>query len=99
MQEEIKTLSGSSIIITQNTTGRNLLDQAGSSLNRISFFWLCSSFSLLLFGIKLWLINFYGNATPVWDQWDAEAKNLYKPFLDGTLSWHQLFAAHNEHRV
>jgi len=53
----------------------------------------------ILFGIKLWLIGTYGNATPYWDQWDAEAANLYKPFLDGTLDWTNLFALHNEHRI
>jgi len=58
-----------------------------------------SAFALILFGIKLWLIGTYGNATPFWDQWDAEAANLYKPFLEGTLTWHNLFSAHNEHRI
>jgi hypothetical protein len=58
-----------------------------------------SAFALILFGIKLWLIGTYGNATPFWDQWDAEAANLYKPFLEGTLTWHDLFSAHNEHRI
>ena len=58
-----------------------------------------SAFAAMLFGIKLWLIGTYGNATPFWDQWDAEAANLYKPFLEGTLSWADLFAPHNEHRI
>ncbi|MCP5196814.1 MAG: hypothetical protein H6974_08530 [Gammaproteobacteria bacterium] len=56
-------------------------------------------FSLFLFGIKLWLIGAYGNATPFWDQWDAEAALLYKPFLEGTLSWTDLLVPHNEHRI
>jgi hypothetical protein len=56
-------------------------------------------FALLLFGIKLWLIATYANATPYWDVWDAEARNLYHPFFEGTLSWKDLFAAHNEHRI
>ena len=58
-----------------------------------------SAFAAMLFGIKLWLIGTYGNATPYWDQWDAEAVNLYKPFLEGTLCWTDLFAPHNEHRI
>ena len=58
-----------------------------------------ASFSSVLFGVKLWLINSFGNATPYWDQWDAEAANLYKPFLDGTYVWTNLFAFHNEHRI
>ncbi len=62
-------------------------------------FWAFSAFAAMLFGIKLWLIATYGNATPFWDQWDAEAANLYKPFLEGTLHWADLFAPHNEHRI
>jgi len=58
-----------------------------------------SAFATMLFGIKLWLIGTYGNATPFWDQWDAEAENLYKPFLEGTLGWTDLFVPHNEHRI
>ena len=57
------------------------------------------SFALLLFGIKLWVIGTYGNATPFWDQWDAEAANLYMPYLDHTLTWSHWFYPHNEHRI
>lgn len=67
--------------------------------NRWMPFLAFSSFATILFGIKLWLIGTYGNATPYWDQWDAEAENLYRPFLEGTLSWTDLFALHNEHRM
>ena len=56
-------------------------------------------FATILFGVKLWLIGTYGNMTPFWDQWDAEADLLYKPFLNGTLSWEDLFKPHNEHRI
>lgn len=62
-------------------------------------FLVFSAFAATLFGIKLWLIGAYGNATPFWDQWDAEAANLYKPFLEGTLGWADLIAPHNEHRI
>ncbi len=58
-----------------------------------------STFAVMLFGIKLWVIDTYGNATPYWDQWDAEAANLYKPFIEGTLGWTDLFTPHNEHRI
>lgn len=57
------------------------------------------AFAAILFGVKLWLIGMYANATPYWDQWDAEAVKLYKPFLEGTLRWADLFAPHNEHRI
>ena len=56
-------------------------------------------FATIFFGIKLWLIGNYGNAIPFWDQWDAEAANLYQPYLKNTLSWTELFSLHNEHRI
>ncbi|HEV8284101.1 MAG TPA: hypothetical protein VGQ09_07310 [Chitinophagaceae bacterium] len=52
-----------------------------------------------LFGIKLWVIGKYGNATPYWDEWDAEAANLYKPYLSGELRFKDLISPHNEHRI
>ncbi|MDE2420816.1 MAG: hypothetical protein KGO49_06485 [Gammaproteobacteria bacterium] len=57
------------------------------------------AFATLLFSAKLWLICSYGNPTPFWDQWDAEAAKLYAPFLEGTLHLQDLFSAHNEHRI
>lgn len=57
------------------------------------------AFVLIFFGLKLWVIGAYGSATPFWDQWDTEAENLYKPFLEGRLNWIDLFAPHNEHRM
>lgn len=65
-------------------------------LIQICFFF---GFASVLFGIKLWVIGSYGNATPFWDQWDAEAALLYEPFLKGTLTWANLIAPHNEHRI
>jgi hypothetical protein len=58
-----------------------------------------ASFALLLFGVKLWVIGSYGNATPYWDQWDGEAANLYSPSFNHTLSWRSMFNCHNEHRI
>lgn len=57
------------------------------------------AFFLVVFGARLWLVQNYGNALPFWDQWDAEAANLIKPWLDGTLTAGSLFAPHNEHRI
>lgn len=65
---------------------------------RISIGW-AAAFGLALFGIKLWLIGNYANATPFWDQWDSEAAFLYQPYLEGKLGWTDLFAPHNEHRI
>lgn len=54
---------------------------------------------LVLLAAKLWLIGTYGNATPFWDQWDAEGALLFDPWLRGDLQWGELFSAHNEHRI
>ena len=54
---------------------------------------------MIVFGAKLWLIGTFGSATPYWDQWDAEAFLLFKPYLEGKLPLSQLWAAHNEHRI
>lgn len=54
---------------------------------------------LVVLGSKFWLISAFGSATPFWDQWDAEAVLLYKPYLEGTLRVGDLFAPHNEHRI
>lgn len=50
-------------------------------------------------GARLWLVATYGSATPYWDQWDAEADRLYKPYLEGNLDPADLLAHHNEHRI
>ena len=55
--------------------------------------------ALVILGAKLLLIERFGANVPFWDQWDAEAALLYKPYLEGTLGWADLFAAHNEHRI
>ncbi len=54
---------------------------------------------LVIIGAKLWLVGNFGNGVPFWDQWDAEGRLLFKPFLAGTLRLDQLFAYHNEHRT
>jgi hypothetical protein len=54
---------------------------------------------LAILGSKAWLIGTHGSATPFWDQWDAEAALLYRPYFAGTLTLADFFAAHNEHRI
>jgi hypothetical protein len=54
---------------------------------------------LAIAGAKIWLVAAYGSAIPFWDQWDAEWARLFRPYLAGTLSFGDLFAAHNEHRI
>jgi hypothetical protein len=55
--------------------------------------------AVVLLALKAWVIADFGNPTPFWDQWDAEAELLYKPYLEGTLRLEDLFRAHNEHRI
>lgn len=52
-----------------------------------------------IFVAKLWVIRQYGSSVPQLDQWSGEAWKLYKPYLEGTLSFSDLFAPHNEHRI
>ena len=54
---------------------------------------------LVILGARLWLIRTFGSATPFWDQWDGEAAELYKPYLEGNLRLTSLFSLHNEHRI
>lgn len=53
---------------------------------------------LLICGAKLWLINGFGNPTPFWDEWDAEA-GIIKGYIEGTLSPGIFFEGSNEHRI
>lgn len=45
------------------------------------------------------MISGYGSALPIHDQWDGEAAFLFKPWLENTLRWSDLFSPHNEHRL
>jgi hypothetical protein len=54
---------------------------------------------LTVTGARLWLVRAFGSTTPFWDQWDAEAAAVFKPYLNGTLRVAHLFEAHNEHRI
>ena len=57
------------------------------------------SFVLAAFGAKLWIIARYGNATPFWDEWDAQAVILFIPYYDSTLSLQNFLTPDNEHRL
>src|SRR5262245_10918087 len=54
---------------------------------------------LVTFGLKLWLIHNNAVSCPFWDEWDIEARRLYKPWLEGNLTWLKLIEPHNEHRL
>jgi hypothetical protein len=57
------------------------------------------AFIFIVFGAKVVIISNFGSSIPYWDQWDAEADHLYRPWIEGTLRWLDLFANHNEHRI
>lgn len=50
-------------------------------------------------GVQLWLVAVAGTDIPFHDQWDAEGAHLVPAIRDGTYTWRDLFAPHNEHRV
>jgi hypothetical protein len=64
----------------------------GAALAILGWMWV-------LFAAKFWTLNNFAVNTPYWDQWDAEAANLFLPWLSGDLKLSHLVAAHNEHRI
>jgi len=55
--------------------------------------------ALAVLGTKIWLIALYGSPTPFWDQWVGEAAHTFVPYFNGTLTFADLLAPHNEHRI
>ncbi len=53
--------------------------------NRRQTFLIVSLF-LILVGARAVVINYAGNPTPYADEWDGEAANLLKPYLEGALT-------------
>jgi len=60
---------------------------------------LLASLFLVLVGSRAVIIAHAGNPTPYTDEWDGEAANLLKPYLEGALTVGDLFRAHNEHVI
>jgi hypothetical protein len=54
---------------------------------------------LALIVVKMLVIGIAGSSIPFWDQWDGEAAGLYKPWIEGSWTWHTFVAPHNEHRL
>lgn len=54
---------------------------------------------LIVFGVRLVWIHDMASPAPFWDQWDAEGKVLYPPWVEGHFDWRTLFERHNEHRI
>ena len=40
---------------------------------------ICAAFALAVLGAKLWIISRYANPTPLVDDWDAQAADLFVP--------------------
>jgi hypothetical protein len=59
--------------------------------------WLLAIF-LVVLGAQLWVAWLYGSPIPFWDQWD-EAVTLFKPWVEGHLTWADIFAPASDHRI
>lgn len=59
---------------------------------------LLAAVACIVLGAKLITISALGSPMPLSDQWDGEAI-LYSRYLRGILSFADLFAPHNEHRI
>ncbi len=44
------------------------------------------SLFLILIGSRAAAINYAGNSTPLWDEWEGEWANLLKPYIQGKLT-------------
>lgn len=54
---------------------------------------------VLILATRAVYVSIYAGDLPFWDQWDAEADHLLRPWMEG--SWHlaDLFEPHAEHRI
>jgi hypothetical protein len=68
------------------------LDERRQALLLVSLF-------LILVGSRAVVVAHAGNPTPYTDEWDGEAANLLKPYLEGALTIGDLFRAHDEHII
>ncbi|MGA2788172.1 MAG: hypothetical protein ABSF60_11660 [Verrucomicrobiota bacterium] len=59
--------------------------------------WLAALF-LVALGAQLWVVELYGSPLPFWDQW-YEANSLFRPWVEGHLTWGDFFSVHSEHRI
>jgi hypothetical protein len=59
--------------------------------------WLLAVF-LVALGAQLWVVWLYGSPIPFWDQWD-ESISLFKPWVEGHLTWSDVFAPASDHRI
>lgn len=55
-------------------------------------------------GVAVWvlrvaLVGDLGTGIPWMDQWDCEGLNIYRPWIEGSLTWRVIFAPWLEHRI
>lgn len=68
-------------------------------MNKTSFYLKLFFLLLSILGIRLWLIANFATSVPISDQWTAEGRDLFIPYLNGNFNLGSLISAHNEHRV
>ena len=57
-----------------------------------------AAFFLTVLGAQLWVVWLYASPLPFWDQWD-EAGSLFKPWVEGHLTWADIIAPASDHRI
>ncbi len=68
--------------------------------SRIDFRWPCIGLvALVAVLVRLVYVQLFSSPLAFWDQWDAEAAHLLKPWIEGHFGVEHLFHAHNEHRI
>ena len=73
---------------------------AASESTKVAFRrWLPWLLFAAVLTLRLFYVSLFASNTPFWDQWDAEADRLLRPWVEGNWGIHDLFAAHNEHRI
>ena len=60
------------------------------------WFWFLGAAGVV-FAARLGEVHLHSGETPFLDQWEAEARQILVPWLQGQLSWTAFFAPHNEH--
>lgn len=76
--------------------GISLMPALRTPLSRIAPFALAWLFA---FGCHAAMILLFSQSLPISDQWDSEGFLLIRPWIEGHLTWAQLFDTHNEHRI
>jgi hypothetical protein len=75
------------------------MQQRATGINVSSWLIYPVACALVVIGAKCWMIAGYGSPTPFWDEWDAEGAFLFPKYVAGTLTFSDLLAPHNEHRI